>query len=797
VVWSNVLSGINADLRAVWAKNGYEQNLVIKSRPPSPETFGFSSATTRLQLWTAMDACPVPQRQRPFVLKTGLVDHILEFSDSLFPVGSAFAFGTVPIPPAGEATQVRQMDPSAPDTTPVAKSLVDIDGLTVLVEEVNYTDLAPMLNALPETAMTQPAHPSSVEMAARGRLLPKGSAPSPHHAPMHVASSQYVPTGVTLDYLTLTGGATSWIFTNTTYYISNYFYVSSWAAFSNNACIKLNNNAYFELLQASVTFPSSGSKVVFTSKDDNAYGTRIDGSTSEPGYTANRAIWVYAPITSITVQNVLIRWANKGIHYNETYGAFLYPTLRSAAFENCATGVYLDIGNDTLSLSSDTYCNVVTPTNIITGSISGSITADCGTPTTNWLGDVSKLPYMEGEPSVAINPTSPENLYVASNRVFGQAPGVYGTYTNAGAGWSTDTLLTNSYCDPTVAFDAYGNLFVCYLLNGDSVVVLLSTDKGNSFVTNTTFTGLLDYPRLATGPGVVWLTAYDTIGSNSFVSGAAVTGLGSVGSWTNTAAIRNTLPNAGNYYGYGYGDIAVGRTGQVAVVVVDAGASTNGPTEMRVSVNSSGLTTNFSAASAFITNHVGMHEPIPAQPSRGIYPTPSLAWDRTGGPFKDRIYMAYTDRVDTNSANTDIYVIYSNNNGTNWSNPLKINTDTTATSQFFPHIAVDQSSGKVAASWYDCRADTNNVKTQFYAAVSSDGGVTFSSNNLLLAPGQSDVTLPEDNGWVCDYCDYTGLAFYGGYFYPAWADNSNATGGNPDSNNGTGGMDIYVGRVRY
>jgi hypothetical protein len=115
---------------------------------------------------------------------------------------------------------------------------------------------------------------------------------------------------------------------------------------------------------------------------------------------------------------------------------------------------------------------------------------------------------------------------------------------------------------------------------------------------------------------------------------------------------------------------------------------------------------------------------------------------------------------------------------------------------------VDQTSGKVAVSWYDCRADaTNNVKTQFYAAVSSDGGATF-SNNFLLNPVQSDTSLIDidscfpNSDWPAgnDYYDYTGLAFYGGYFYSGWADNSNTTTNKPDA---TCGMDIYVAKVRY
>jgi hypothetical protein len=117
-------------------------------------------------------------------------------------------------------------------------------------------------------------------------------------------------------------------------------------------------------------------------------------------------------------------------------------------------------------------------------------------------------------------------------------------------------------------------------------------------------------------------------------------------------------------------------------------------------------------------------------------------------------------------------------------------------SQFHPRIAVDQTSGKVAVSWYDCRADPANIKAQFYAAVSSDGGQTFSSN-IPLESGQSDALQPPiTDDWNSNYFDYTGLAYYGGYFYAAWADNSNSDGNN-DNKDGTGEMDIYVAKVQY
>src|SRR5439155_26395637 len=44
-----------------------------------------------------------------------------------------------------------------------------------------------------------------------------------------------------------------------------------------------------------------------------------------------------------------------------------------------------------------------------------------------------------------------------------------------------------------------------------------------------------------------------------------------------------------------------------------------------------------------------------------------------------------------------------------------------------------------------------------------------------------------------DFGDYEGLAFYGGNFYPVWADNSNSTHDNPDGT--LHELDIYTAKV--
>jgi hypothetical protein len=65
-----------------------------------------------------------------------------------------------------------------------------------------------------------------------------------------------------------------------------------------------------------------------------------------------------------------------------------------------------------------------------------------------------------------------------------------------------------------------------------------------------------------------------------------------------------------------------------------------------------------------------------------------------------------------------------------------------------------------------------------------------------MQPVQSDIAVADPGLNPFDYFDYTGFAYYGGYFYLAWVDNSNSTGNNPDTSTNNA-MDINVPKVRY
>ena len=89
--------------------------------------------------------------------------------------------------------------------------------------------------------------------------------------------------------------------------------------------------------------------------------------------------------------------------------------------------------------------------------------------------------------------------------------------------------------------------------------------------------------------------------------------------------------------------------------------------------------------------------------------------------------------------------------------------------------------------------DTNGVPNddaQYWGAFSTAGGQTFTPN-FPISAGTSNS---HDSGNHIDYGDYSGLAFFGGIAHPAWSDNSNSTGNNPDG--ALHKLDIYTAAVQ-
>jgi hypothetical protein len=417
-----------------------------------------------------------------------------------------------------------------------------------------------------------------------------------------------------------------------------------------------------------------------------------------------------------------------------------------------------------------------------------------GQPVTLTVGaniNVTMATNNNAEETIAINPRNPQNLFEDDTW------SVVGRYSLDGAvTWSNSNVsaLGTSDGDVSSAFDDYGNLFLVQFssVSALNIVVGLSTNGGASFSKlYETSTRKNDQPTIVTGPsstagqGSVWIS-YTDKNNNLEVQGAVVTGLGSVG----TFSAAQSPPGSTNG---DFGDICVGPAGQVIVVYQDNN-TTEGPDTIHENVNTSGLGGSFGAQSSATATQVGGFTSIPAQPLRSIDAEAGLAWDRSGGLFQGRVYLMYTDRANTNSVDTDIYLRHSDDSGTTWSAPVRVNDDPVGNgkSQFLPRISLDQTTGYIVVSFYDCRDSTNNTTTEFWAAVSTNGGMSFLPN-VKVSTGVSSALVPVIKPTKFDYGDYTGLTFFGGVLYPCWADNSDSTGDNPDG--AMNYFDVYTARI--
>ena len=417
--------------------------------------------------------------------------------------------------------------------------------------------------------------------------------------------------------------------------------------------------------------------------------------------------------------------------------------------------------------------------------------------------DSSVLTGNEAEDAIAVNPTDPSNVVTMSSLADVPAGLSVNVTFDSGTTWarrvigsSTADPLGDICCDQQLAWDRFGNLWMTYLLNSNGdVLVALSTDGGLSFTKVADVVTNSDQPSIAVGADSVWVSYSFFPGKQMQAFGAHVTGPGQYGAFT----APENVPSPGS--NGDYGDTAVGPDGQV-MLTYQKTLNGKGGTDIYTAVDPDGLgPAGFNKPLLVAHSRVGGFDLIPAQPDRTIDAEPNLAWDRSGGAYSGRVYLVWATNPPNRKDNTDIVLQHSDDNGATWSAPVKLNDDNTANSQYDPAIALDQTTGDVAVSWYDTRSDLGtgesgdtdgipNDDFQIWATDSTDGGATFAPN-FQVSRGTSNAV---DANTFFDVGDYTHAAFVGGTFWPAWSDNSNSAGGNPDGT--LHQFDLYTAAIR-
>lgn len=466
------------------------------------------------------------------------------------------------------------------------------------------------------------------------------------------------------------------------------------------------------------------------------------------------------------MRNARIRWAQRGIQEDENSGVFAGPTISSSTFWNCSVGVYLNIANDTLTLTSDTGCNLVTPIQVQSGSYSGNITTDCGialvsavnNPTNDIVSGQDTNKNSQSECSFVVVNT---NRIVAaffdthlSQYTLGQLGTTFtGIPPPRSTGWSLTTnggsiFTDNGAIPPTVPTnptqgDAGDPIMVrdtnhgtIYLLTNPSrgspwlgFKIWKSTDSGQSFtLVNTNVPGSVtqaDKPMLAVNN-----FAGLSNSTNLYVAGTSL-GVGVFAARSSNAGASWTgLTNFGKGHG---ADIAIHPNGTVYVFYL-------------VSELTNGVTTNLLQYHWFRLGQANWQGPgtITAHPGRtNLYSLESIGntrprrsnsastndyfysngFPRTAvNPVNGRIYVVYADLPFAGSTTDrgDIYMQEGTPDATGaltWSGEIRVNNDRTATDQLIPAMAANPAGTQVFVGYYSRQEDpSNNSRLMAYGA---------------------------------------------------------------------------------
>ena len=381
VIYPNAFDNLTADVRYTYTKGAFEQDIVLRSQLPTPESLGLDPSA-RLQVLTEFFNPPQPTATTtllPNQAGIALSDEALDFGVMKMGMGRAFLMGDETNSSVGNAV--------------VGKQWVQMGGRWILVEEVPVAALADKLATLPVPQVT------SVKMGTKAvRPVASGKLPLPpqHLAkagdtgqPMRMTKASGLSRGLVLDYQLLNSGQTDFTFQqDTTYYISGTVNLDGTSTFEGGAVLKYAANSSINLLSTNLNWQASAYRpVIFTAIDDNSVGESL-GSGNPSGYYANPALsfqfgYWYG---SLTLSNFHVAYARQALF--TCYGNY---TFYDCQFVNCLYGVYIQSSGNNLynALFSGVMTNICCTTE--GGANLQNVTVDSSAVLSAMTGEVSVL----------------------------------------------------------------------------------------------------------------------------------------------------------------------------------------------------------------------------------------------------------------------------------------------------------------------------------------------------------------------------------------------------------------------
>jgi hypothetical protein len=147
-----------------------------------------------------------------------------------------------------------------------------------------------------------------------------------------------------------------------------------------------------------------------------------------------------------------------------------------------------------------------------------------------------------------------------------------------------------------------------------------------------------------------------------------------------------------------------------------------------------------------------------------VFSFPAMDADISGGPNHGNLYMAYMDK---HGQDYDIYFRASTDEGSSWSQAVRLNDDliNNGRDQFHPWLVVDEN-GVITVLFYDRREDPANLRYHIFMTQSFDAGQTW-TDNVRITTVSSDPSTIVGAGLIGEY---SGLDVHRGVVNTAWTD---------------------------
>ena len=138
---------------------------------------------------------------------------------------------------------------------------------------------------------------------------------------------------------------------------------------------------------------------------------------------------------------------------------------------------------------------------------------------------------------------------------------------------------------------------------------------------------------------------------------------------------------------------------------------------------------------------------------------PFTICDLSTGANRGRIYICWGDEKN-GETNKDVFIVYSDDKGETWSDPIIVTYRPNHKEQFMPYITIDQKTGFVYVLYYDRQNYMDNTTTDIYLAVSKNGGLKFEYFKINETSFKAVKNI--------FFGDYVGVSAVNGIVRPIW-----------------------------